>query len=142
MKNNIEYLILDNKSLIIECYHGNFNIDELIEFKKKVGNNKRYKPNFNVIHDFRKLKFLFNINEISKYIQLISENNKLLGERKSVMITETPNQVVASMGFDLIKKELPIQVKVCSTFKTAFDFIELPKEDWNLIESLVNSLKN
>ena len=142
MVNKIEYLILDNKSLIIESYIGSFDIDELIEFKMKVGNDKKYNPNFNVIHDFRKLKFLLGIEEISEYIRLISKNNKLLGNRKSVMITDTPNQVVISMGFDLLKNELPIQVKVCSTIKTAFNFIELPKKEWEFIESLINSLKN
>ena len=142
MKNKIEYIILDNKSLIIESYIGNFKVDELIEFKVKVSNDKIYDPNFNVIHDFRKLEFLFGIEEISKYINLISKNSKLLGNRKSVMITETPNQVVASMGFDLLKNKLPIQVNVCSTIENAFNFINLPKEDWKFIASLVNSLKD
>ncbi len=142
MANKIEYLIVDNKSLIIESYIGNFNVDELIEFKKKVGNDKIYNPNFNVIHDFRKAEFLFDIGEIAKYISLISKNNKLLGNRKSVMITETPNQFVTSMGFDLMKNKLSIQVKVCSTLETSFNFIELPKKDWKFIESLVNSLKD
>ncbi len=142
MKNKIEYIILDNKSLIIESYIGNFKVDELIEFKVKVSNDKIYDPNFNVIHDFRKLEFLFGIEEISKYINLISKNSKLLGNRKSVMITETPNQVVTSMGFDLLKNNLPIQVNVCSTLENAFNFINLPKEDWKFIESLVNSLKD
>ncbi|MDA3780814.1 MAG: hypothetical protein PF487_11445 [Bacteroidales bacterium] len=141
MVNKKEYLILDNKSLIIESYSGTFHVDELIEFKIKVSNDKIYNPNFNVIHDFRKFEFLSNIEEISKYIDLISKNKKLLGNRKSVMITETPNQVVTSMGFDLLKKKLPIYVKVCSTFETVFNFIGIPKNDWKFVESLINSLK-
>lgn len=142
MKNKIEYIILNNKFLIIESYIGSFNVEELIEFKKKVGNDKIYNPNFNVIHDFRKAEFLFDIKEISKYISIISTNNKLLNNRKSVMITETPNQVVTSLGFDLLKNELPIHIKVCSTLGTCFNFIELPKNDWEFIESLINSLNN
>ena len=142
MENKIAYIILDNKSLIIESYIGNFSVDELIEFKKEVGDDKIYNPNFNVIHDFRKAEFLFDIDEISKYVRLISKNNKLLGNRKSVMITETPNQVVTSTGFDLFKNELPIQVKICSTLETSFKFIKLPKKDWELVETLINSLKD
>ena len=68
MENIIAYIILDNKSLIIESYMGNFNIDELIEFKKEVGEDRIYNPNFNIIHDFRKSEFLFNIDESSNQL--------------------------------------------------------------------------
>ena len=139
--NKLAYKILDDKSLIIESYIGGFNVDELIEFKKKVGNDKNYNPNFNVIHDIRKLEFLLDLEEISKYISLISENKKLLGNRKSVFITETPKQVVTTSVFDLMKKKLPIKVKVCSTFETAFNFIDLPKNDWEYLETSINSIK-
>lgn len=141
MKNRTEYKIFDNKSLIIESYIGSFNVDALIEFKKKVTNDKCYNPNFNVIHDFRKLEFRFDVEKISKYISFVSKMNKLLVNRKSVMITETPNQVVASMAFDLMKNKLPIQVKVCTTLGTAFKFIGLPKNDWEFVEASVSSLK-
>ena len=34
-------------TLIIEFYRGKFYIDELIDFKKKVGEDKDYNPNYN-----------------------------------------------------------------------------------------------
>ena len=92
-----------------------------------------YNPNFSVIHDIRKIKFLLDIEEIAKYVDFISKTQKELDHRKSAFITDTPNQVVISTGFDILKKELPIQVKVCSTLETAFDFVDLPKKDWNFI---------
>ncbi|MBI9040779.1 hypothetical protein [Lutibacter sp.] len=144
MVNKIEYIVLNNYSLIIETYIGNFNLDELIEFKKKVGNDKNYNPIFNVIHDFRKAKFIFGIEEISKNIILISKKNKLLANQKLVMLTNTPNQVVTCLGFELLKDEfkLPVQVKVCSTLETCFNFIELPDKEYEFIESFFNSIKD
>lgn len=142
MANKIKYIILGDKSLIIESYKGDFNVNELIEFKIKQGKDKDYNSSFNRIHDFREANFNFGIDEISKYINMINENNKLIGNRKSVMITNTPNQVVTSFGFDIQKRELPIQVKVCSTLETSFNFIELPKNEWEFVESLINSIKN
>ena len=85
MVNKIEYIILDNKCLIIESYRGNFNVDDLIEFKKKMGNDTIYNPNFNVIHDFRKAEFLFDIDEISKY-------------------AEKKNNLIYKKGYDTLRK--------------------------------------
>lgn len=94
-----------------------------------------------MIHDIRRLEFLLEINEILKYVDFISKTQKELDHRKSTFITDTPNQVVITTGFNMLKKELPIQVKVCSTLETAFNFVNLPKKDWNFIESLIDSLK-
>ncbi len=141
MTKKLNYLILPDKSLIIEYYNGQFHVDELIEFKIKVSNDKDYNPNFNIIHDFRELEFLLKIEEVSKYVDLISKDNKYIGSRKSTMLTKTPNQVITSIGFDLLKDKLPIQVKVCSTVETALTFIGIPISDWDYIKSMINNVK-
>ena len=140
MPKKLAYQIIVDKSLIIESYNGKFNVNELIEFKKIVGNDKDYNPNFNIIHDFRSTEFKLEIDEISKYINLISENERYIGNRKSTMLTATPNQVTTSIGFDMLKNDLKINVNVCSTLETAFDFVELPMNDWGLVESQINML--
>ncbi|NOQ26770.1 MAG: hypothetical protein GQ564_15525 [Bacteroidales bacterium] len=142
MTKKLDYLIIAEKALIIEFYRGKYYVDELIDFKKKVGNDKEYNPCYNIIQDFREVEFLFKINEVSKYVEFISNNEKYLARRKSTMITETPNQVVTSIGFEILKKELPIQVKVCSTVEVAFAFVKLPGCDWEIVESLIDNLKN
>ncbi|PKQ64860.1 hypothetical protein BZG02_03130 [Labilibaculum filiforme] len=142
MKKKLAYQIIADHSLIIESYNGKFNVDELIAFKEKVGEDKDYHPNFNIIHDFRDIEFQLEIKEIAKYVKLISENEKYKGTRKSAMLTETPNQVTTAMGFDFLKKDLKIHVHVCSTIETVFTFIGLPKKDWELIASHITSLKS
>lgn len=148
MTKKLDYIILHNKSLIIEHYKGGFYVDKLIDFKKKVGSDKDYNPNYNIIHDFRELEFLFEIEEVSKevskYVEVISKNEKYIGNRKSTMITETPNQVIAStlLGFEVLKNELPFQVKVCSTVETAFTFVGLSVTDWEDVDLLIDKLKN
>lgn len=137
----LAYQIIVDKSLIIESYTGKFNVNELIEFKKIVGEDKHYNPNFNIIHDFRDIEFELKIKEISQYINFISDNKKYIGNRKSTMVTATPNQVATSIGFDMLKKDLKIDVNVCSTLEKAFDFIELPMNDRGLVESQINMLK-
>ena len=82
MLNKIDYIIVQNKSLILESYVGKLNIDEFIEFKIKVGNDQTYDPNFNVIHDFRKVEFLLEMDEIPKYVAFISKTKKTFRQSK------------------------------------------------------------
>lgn len=142
MTKKLDYLILSDKLLIIEFYRGGFYVDELIDFKKKVGSDKEYNPNYNIIHDFKELEFLFEIEEVSKYVDVISKNDKYIGNRKSTMLTDTPNQVITSIAFEILKNNLPIQVRVCSTLESALSFIGIPDHDWEFIDSLLNKLKN
>lgn len=142
MNQKLEYLILVEYCLIIEYYSGKFDIDDLIALKKHVAKDKDYNPNYNIIHDFRDMEFLLGPKDVAKYVKLIREDQKYLGTRKSTMITATPNQVVASIGFDLLKDDLPISVKVCSTLETAFAFLQIPLVKRNTIESLLQEFKN
>ncbi|NOQ26766.1 MAG: hypothetical protein GQ564_15505 [Bacteroidales bacterium] len=142
MTQKLQYLILEDKSMIIVYCKGKVFIDEVIEFKKKMGNDKNYSPNFNVIYDFRELEFLFELEELSRYVEFISNNKKYIGNRKSAVITNSPNQVVIGIGFDILKNKLPIEVQVCSTVETAFSFLGLPIKDWEFIESLICELRN
>ena len=137
-----EYLILIEYNLIIEYYGGKFNVDELIAFKQHIAKDKDFNPNYNIIHDFRDIKFMLGPRDVAKYVKLLNDDPKYVGTRKSTMVTATPNQVAASIGFDLLKDDLPISVKVCSTLETAFAFTEVPLSDRNTIEDYFLKLKN
>ncbi len=141
MINKFKYVILSNKSLILEYYSGAFYGDELIELKKKVSRDKDYNSNYNVIHDFRDAEFLFGVDKIITYIRQIFDDSKMFGNRKSTMITSSPNQVVASSWFEMNKQDLPISIKICSTFECAFSFVGLKTEDWVYVESFFNNLR-
>ena len=141
METKKEYIIIPEKKLIIEYYSGQFQVDELIAFKEAICADKNYNPNFNVINDFRDAEFLFEIDEISKYIQFILKTKKSYGHRKATMLTKTPNQVVTSLGFEMLKKDIPISVKVVSTIEAAIDFIGLSLKDKTSIETCIKQMK-
>jgi len=142
MANKTEYIIVPDKKLIIEYYCGKYQVNELIVFKEAICADKNYNPNFNVINDFRDAEFLFEIDEISKYIQFILKTKKSYGHRKSTMLTKTPNQVVTSLGFEMLKKDIPILVKVVSTVEAAIDFIELSLKDKTIIDTCIKQMKH
>lgn len=139
MPQNFQYKILKEKSLILEYYSGRFDVDQLINCKKRIANDKTYDPNFNVIHDIRNLELLFEIDEVKKYVNLLSEDKRYLGERKSAMVTQTPDQVIISMGFEMLKENLPITFKICSTVEAACVFIGFSQDEYEMIESLFNN---
>ncbi|MDX9694185.1 MAG: hypothetical protein RBT49_00175 [Bacteroidales bacterium] len=142
MLKKFSYKILSDKSLILEYYSGDFNIKEFIESKDKVSKDNDYNPNFDIIHDFRDIKFQIEAEEIFQYIQHISFGSILFGKRRSVAITSNPNQLVPPMLFKLNKENLPVSVKICSTYERAFSFIGLTINEKILVESLFNEIKN
>lgn len=139
-------MILEKQSLILEYYSGQFFVDELIDFKRRIGKDEKFKPHFNVLSDIRELEFLFKPEEVEKYIQFLLENKNHIGKRKTAMITKTPNQVATSLGFDMLKDDLPVQFKIFSTFKSAIDFINIAakekKELQTLFKKLITNLNN
>lgn len=142
MTKRCAYNIIVEKSLILECYVGSYNVDELIEFKKLVGQDIYYNSNYSIIHDLREIVFEFGIKEIKKYVDLLMVDDHLNGKRKLAFITSTPNQVTITTGFDILKKELEIDIEICSTLKAAFKYVRLPKTVWESVELQLNQLKN
>lgn len=140
MTHKLQYLFLEDKKIAIFYGKGKISINEIIEFKKTVFSDKNYNPNFNRIYDFRELEFLFELKELTRYIEFISNNRFFLGKRKSAVITNSPNQVVIGMGFDILKNKLPIEVKVCSTIETAISFIGISKINWEFVKALIRKL--
>lgn len=135
------YCIIIDKSLIIEYYKGNFNIDELISIKKIIHQDAYYNPNFNVIQNISDAIFQFQLNEINKLVDL-SFKVPNIQNRRSCMLTSTPNQVAMALGYDMLKKDLPVMIHVCSTYEVAFQFIGIVKNDRPLIKQYFNELKS
>ena len=142
MNKKIRYAILEEQSLIVEYYRGSFHVEELINFKEKIGNDSKFNSNYSVISDIRELEFLFQIEEVEKYVEFLFTNPLYIGKRKTAMITKTPNQVVTSLGFDLFKGDMPIKFEVFSTLKKAFSFLGLSNEARLQVETALAVLKN
>jgi len=142
MNKKLHYTILEAQSLIVEYYHGKFNTEELINFKKKIANDTKFNFNYSVISDIRELEFLFQIEEVEKYVEFLITNPLYIGKRKTAMITKTPNQVVTSLGFDIFKGEMPIKFEVFSTLIKAYSFLGLNHDDRLYVDSALAKLKS
>jgi hypothetical protein len=135
------YCIIEDKSLILESYKGKFNVNELIAIKQCIKEDIFYDPNFNVIQDISEAIFEFKFHEISRLIELSSYESNI-NHRRSCMLTTTPNQVVMALGYDMLKKDLPVYIHVCSTLEEALHVVGVKKIDRSLIQQYLNKLKS
>jgi hypothetical protein len=122
----VSYKIIPESKIIIEVFGGKISIIDAIELKKKEVQDKEYNPNFNFIVSINELEFDTNFKfDFSKYIDIIKEDNKIKGIRKSAIITKTPQQVVASTLYELAASELPMNFKIVTTIEAALDWVNL-----------------
>ncbi len=118
----IQYFIDPGKRLITETYPEKISIEDYQQLKQSEFNHPDFDPNYNIIHDLRSLKMELNEIVIDKIINFIKDNPKNMTERKSALLTNSPDQVVNSMQFTLKADKLPINFKVFSTPKAALDW--------------------
>ncbi|NOQ28341.1 MAG: hypothetical protein GQ564_23510 [Bacteroidales bacterium] len=135
------FKIIPDKKLIIEYFSGKIELKDILELKRRESIEKEYNSNFNIIDDSRDAEFLLNQNEISTYVNHIINNKLINGKRNAAYLTKTPNQVVIATLFDMLKKELPINVKIFSTVEVAMNWLELSEEDKKLVEFYLEELR-
>jgi hypothetical protein len=141
LKNYTDFVIIPEKKLIIEYFSGKIELKDILELKYRESLETEYNSNYNIIDDSRDAEFLLNENEISKYVNHIINNKLINGKRNAAYLTKTPNQVVIATLFDMLKKELPINVRIFSTVEVAMNWLELSEEDKRLIEFYLEKLR-
>lgn len=135
------FKIIPEKKLIIEYFYGKIELKDILELKYRESIEKEYNSNFNVIDDSRDAEFLLDEKEISTYVDHITNNKLINGKRNAAYLTKTPNQVVIATLFDMLKKELPINVRIFSTVEAAINWVDLLQEDKKLVEFYLENLR-
>lgn len=134
------FKIVPEKKLIIEYFSGTINLDEIIKLKYLESKNPHFCPDFNIIDDSRDAEFLLNEKDIKLYIKILSNNELFVGKRNAAYLTKTPHQVVIATLFDLLKKELPLNIKIVSTIDAALQWVGILREK-ELVKFYLNVLK-
>lgn len=142
MEQNLNYQIFPDKKLIVEYYYGSVRLNDLILYQNNVSFDKYYNPNYNVINDYRDAKLILNEKDIVKYINFIKTSPKLYGSRRIAQITNSPDQVVITTLFNLLKSDLPVKVHVVSTLGAAINWVGLDYTDRDLVEACIVGIKS
>lgn len=141
MEKNLNYQIIPDKKLIIEYYSGSITLNDLILFQHTISFNRKYNPNFNIIHDFREASLSLNEADVMEYIQFIKNSSKLCGVRRTAHVTSSPKQVVAITLFNLLKNDLPVNAQVVSTIYAAVNWVGLDPEDKGMVDFHLNHFR-
>lgn len=141
-ENSVNYKIIPSCNIIIEQYNGPILMQDIIDIKKEISSHSNYSPNFNVIMDFEYSDLVFNSSKLIDYIEFANGFNKIYGKRKTAFLTNTPNEVVLTTIFGLVKGDLPIDSNTFSTFGAIASWFGLSPLEYEQIETELKRLKN
>ncbi len=117
------YKILKDYNLIIECHSGFLNADSFIAFKKSITLDPFFLPSLNYFVHLKNVTFSKNLEDIDKYVHFLDTNSKVYGNRRVAVITNTPNQVVATTMFKMIQQNKSQSVELFSTNESALKWL-------------------
>ena len=142
MDGYIQYKILPELDLIIEYYSGKINLDDIIGHKKLEIKDSEYSANYNFIADLRDSELDVIRQDIIDYLDFVEMNNKVSGQRKSAILTNTPNHAAITTLFRMNSKNLPINFEIFTTLEAAIDWINLSSNYYDNIEESIRNMKN
>ena len=119
-----DYRIHTKDRVIIETWPEEFEFKDYKEFKERELIDPDYDPNYNIVSDLRRLKMGFNEKMIEMIVDFISQFPDYFIERKSAIITNSPEQVVNSVAYIQKIKSTPVDVNIFSTAEAAFKWVK------------------
>jgi len=138
----MNYKIIAEKKVILEYYSGIISVQDLINNKSNIIKEKEYDANYNIIHDFRDAQILISEEEGQHFYDLLKNEIKFHKKRRVAHLTQTPDQVAKTTLFTLLVDTSLFDVNTFSTLKAALTWVRLSIEDYNLIETYLNEIKN
>lgn len=139
---DFNYIIFSDLQLIIESYVGNFNYTDIFECKKTEIKDPQWNDYYNVLGDIRKGNMRLTSNDISSMNEYFKKNQELNSNRKSAILTNSPDQVVFGTllnGYNTIKGSLVVP-KVFSTLDSAISWLCIKHTEHNRIKDALEKL--
>lgn len=140
MDSKCKYQILTNYKLVIGYYSGKISEHEIISLKETIKKDKAFNIEFNTLDDFTETDFNTTKESFHHVFQWLKNNYSW--ERKSAVLTHTPEQVANILRFDYLNRDqLPMSIKVFSTLTGALQWIGLTQKDEPEIRTIIEKIK-
>jgi hypothetical protein len=142
MSNFSRYKVLSNMRLILESYSGDTTVEDLIRQKTAISKEPDYDPTYNIIHDFRESNMLIEIENGKQFLEFLKNSKSIYHKRKVAHLTKTPDQVAKTTLFTLLQDRNSVEFEVFSTELSAFKWIGIDLNNFELIDSYLQEMKN
>ena len=136
------FKILPELNLLLRYYHGNLKLQDVLSSLENTASVKNYKPSFDIINDIRDANLNVAEDEVMELVEFIKSNNRIYAKRNSILLTNTPEQVVFGMMVKMFNDESIVNLSVVSTLKSALYKLGIPEEHNVLIENYFKNMKN
>jgi hypothetical protein len=137
----VNYIIIPEIKLIVECYKGCLTDEEVLNHKNTMYGDNKYDPAFNVITDMRELEMQVqdddDIKNLCKFIDFLK--NTPVG-RRGALLTSKPNQAVLAQLFKELARNTPIEYEVFSTIDAALIYVGLPLNKYDIVNDALERL--
>jgi hypothetical protein len=142
MIKSTKHLILPELKTTVEYFSGPIHLNELIQHRNILADDMDFNPVDCLIADFRDAQLDFTKQDILAFIDFMRATKKLLGDRRVAILTDTPNQVVASELYIMNLGNLPMKVDFFSTLDAAIKWVNHPMTDANLVAETLKMMRN
>ncbi len=141
MKGIYKYSILKDLSLIIEFYRNEITRKGLIKLKQDIYNDKDYNPEFFNLMDIRLSTIKMDEKELFQSIDWINKNSKSSGKYPTIILTDSPEQVVKSMLVQNIDKVKKFQIMIFSTLEKSLMTFGIDLSNLETVTTEIEKLK-
>ena len=129
------YWIFKDLNLYYSHFRGKTNIDDIYDFVNNLSKHKDYDSNISGIVDFQDTTLQFKMNDGKKYVDFVSKNSTIIGDRRVAFLTTTPQQTTHSFEYQFLAKHLPMKVEVFTTLEACLRWIGVSLENIDRISS-------
>lgn len=129
------FTIIPECNLLIEFYAGNVSLPHFLQLKEAESKHPHYSPSLSVITDIRHVDYhSFDSSYVQLFVDFIKTNPEFIASRKTVIITQTPNQVVWAQMFDDFIRDLGVFVHTVTSPPAAYSWLHIDREHFKKIE--------
>ncbi len=140
MNKLVNYRICEEYKLIIEIYSGQITFSDIIKNKQNTIQNLDYKPNYNLLLDFRKAHIENPFDEIGILVEFLKSNPSLQAEKRVAYLTTKPNEVVLTTLFKLQLKDIPIKAETFYTTPAAINWLGNTRLSENQLDNFISEM--
>lgn len=135
------YKIIKELNLIVQYLSGNVSISVVKEHMRNLSLEPDYSKYYDTIIDLRDSNFNIIIDDVAEFADFVSFELEVIGNRKTVYLTNKPNEVVLTTLLSKTLKNTEIDFLICSTEEAAIKFLNKEGLNKEILDVLIREIK-